>query len=107
MVLGRARLQPCRPEPINTRALALRKKSVSYLLLGGAALQCVRENSFSHSLVEPSTGECSPGGATELSPALQRWEKWKERFKSRRDDRSSHFSAAAMACLECGRVANL
>jgi hypothetical protein len=29
----------------------------------------------------------SPGGATELSPALQRWEKWNKRIKSRRDDR--------------------
>src|ERR1019366_4869919 len=55
VVLGRARLQP-------------------RLILGGAALQCVRENSFSHSLVEPSTGECSPGGATEvLTSALRQW----------------------------------
>jgi len=29
----------------------------------------------------------SPGGATNLSPALQRWENGKKRFKSRRDDR--------------------
>jgi hypothetical protein len=58
-----------------------------HVILGGAALQCVRENSFSDSRVERSTGECGPGGATELSPALQRWEKWKERLKSRRDDR--------------------
>src|ERR1017187_1621806 len=35
------------------------------------------------------TMEFSPGGATELSPALQRWEKWSTRFKSRRDDRVS------------------
>src|ERR1039458_8777014 len=32
-------------------------------------------------------GKPSPGGATELSPALQRWEEWQERFKSRRDGR--------------------
>src|ERR1019366_10136244 len=32
------------------------------------------------------TMEFSPGGTTELSPALQRWEKWSTRFKSR-DDR--------------------
>jgi hypothetical protein len=29
----------------------------------------------------------SLGGATDLSPALQRWEKWKKPLKSRRDDR--------------------
>src|SRR5208282_2715420 len=28
----------------------------------------------------------SPGGANELSSALQRWEEWEERPKSRRDD---------------------
>jgi hypothetical protein len=38
--------------------------------------RCVRENSFLGNLVEPNTGEFSPEGATELSPALQRWEKW-------------------------------
>jgi hypothetical protein len=70
----------------------------------------VRENSFSDSLVEPSTEESSPGGASANSPALQRrekwkkwasprgttevlthtlqrWGEWKETFKSRRDDR--------------------
>jgi len=52
LLLGRARLH------------RLRKNSTLHLILGGAAFQCVRENSFSHSLVEPSTGECSPGGAT-------------------------------------------
>ncbi len=31
--------------------------------------------------------QSSPGGTTELSPALQRWERWKEKLKSRRDDR--------------------
>jgi hypothetical protein len=30
----------------------------------------------------------SPGGASELSPALQRWEKGNRGFKSRRDDRA-------------------
>jgi hypothetical protein len=36
----------------------------------------------------PSTPnrEHSPGGATELNPALQRWEKWKKWLKSRRDN---------------------
>jgi len=29
----------------------------------------------------------APEGRPALSPALQRWEKWKERFKSRSDDR--------------------
>jgi len=33
------------------------------------------------------TTETSPGGATGNSPALQRWEEWKKRFKSWRDDR--------------------
>ena len=28
----------------------------------------------------------SPGGANDLSPALQRWVEWKKRIKSRRDD---------------------
>ena len=55
--------------------------------LDGAALQCVRKDLFSDTRVERSKGEFSPGGATELSPALQRWEKRKERLKSRRDDR--------------------
>jgi hypothetical protein len=30
-------------------------------------------------------GELPPGGATDNSPALQRWETWEELFKSRRD----------------------
>ena len=70
----------------------------------------MRENSFSDSLVEPSTEESRPGGASANSPALQRrekwkkcasprgttevlkhtlqrWGEWKETFKSRRDDR--------------------
>ncbi len=38
-------------------------------------------------IVKTRTGEFSPGGATELSPALQRWEKRKKWIKSRRDDR--------------------
>src|ERR1019366_1528577 len=75
MVLGRARLH------------RLRKNSMLLAILGGAALQCVRENSFLGNPVERNARKSSPGGATELSPALQRWEKWKERFKSRRDDR--------------------
>jgi hypothetical protein len=58
------------------RLHSLLKNSISHLILGGAALQCVRENSFLGNPVEPSTGEFSPEGATELSPALQRWEKW-------------------------------
>jgi hypothetical protein len=28
--------------------------------------------------VERNARKSSPGGATELSPALQRWEKWKK-----------------------------
>src|ERR1039458_143368 len=75
MVLGRARLH------------RLRKNSMLLAILGGAALQCVRENSFVGNALERNPRKSSPGGATELSPALQRWEKWKERFKSRRDDR--------------------
>src|ERR1035441_8303392 len=63
------------------------KTCLARLLLGGAALQCVRENSFLGNPVERNSRKSSPGGATELSPALQRWEKWKEGFKSRRDDR--------------------
>jgi hypothetical protein len=38
----------------------------------------VRENSFLGNPVERNARKSSPGGATELSPALQRWEKWKE-----------------------------
>src|ERR1019366_6584743 len=75
MVLGRARLH------------RLRKNSMLLAILGGAALQCVRENSFLGNPVERNARKSSPGGATELSPALQRWEMWKEKFKSRRDDR--------------------
>ena len=52
-----------------------------HLILGAAALQCVRANSFSDSLVERSKEECSPGGASANSPALQRREKW-ERYAS-------------------------
>ena len=47
----------------------------------------MRENSFLGNPVERNARKSSPGGATELSPALQRWAKWEERFKSRRDDR--------------------
>ena|ERR1019366_4044110 len=31
------------------------------------------ENSFSGDPVERNAGDCSPGGANQLSPALQRW----------------------------------
>ena len=47
---------------------------------------CVRENSFLGNPVEGNARKSSPGGANELSPALQRWEKRAQRFKSRRDD---------------------
>ena len=60
---------------------------VGGVLWGGAALQCVRENSFSSNPVERNVPESSPGGASELSPALQRWEKRRKLIKSRRDDR--------------------
>jgi len=40
-------------------------------------LQWVREKWFSATLVERSPGASSPARATKLSPALQRWEKWK------------------------------
>src|ERR1035438_4489045 len=40
-----------------------------------AGLQYVRENSLSGNPVEQSVREFSPGGAAELSPALQRWER--------------------------------
>jgi hypothetical protein len=40
---------------------------------GRAALQCVRENSFSGNPVERRTAKSSPGGSNQLSPALQRW----------------------------------
>jgi len=43
-----------------------------------AALKCVRENLFLGNSVEGSARESSPGGASQLSPALQRWEKWKK-----------------------------
>jgi|ERR1035441_9054661 hypothetical protein len=43
----------------------LRKRSALYSILGGAALQCVRENSSSRHRVEQSTAEHSPGGAFE------------------------------------------
>src|ERR1019366_3933042 len=42
---------------------------------------------FSGNPVERSALESSPGGAIELSPALQRWGQWEKRFKSRRKDR--------------------
>jgi hypothetical protein len=76
----------CLPHP-SAGFSRLRKNSMSRLIWGGAALQCVRENSFLGNPVEQNARKSSPGGATELSPALQRWVKWKERFKSRRDDR--------------------
>jgi hypothetical protein len=66
----------------NSPALQRREKWKGYVSPGGTtelspALQCVRENSFSGSLVEPSTEESSPGGTSANSPALQRREKWK------------------------------
>jgi hypothetical protein len=42
------------------------------------AFQCVRENWFLGDSVERGARESSPGGANQLSPALQRWEKWEE-----------------------------
>jgi hypothetical protein len=44
----------------------------------------------SASAAQHRAGECkgsSPGGANDISPPLQRWDKWQERAKSRRDDR--------------------
>ena len=64
--------------PVKTRRSRPRKKSMSHLILGGAALQCVRGNWFFGNPVERRAREFSPGGANQLSPALQRWEKWKE-----------------------------
>src|SRR5260370_7071435 len=43
-----------------------------------------------------SDAESRPGGASELSPALQRWEKWKKLSKSRRDDRPSSYAAHSL-----------
>ena len=37
-----------------------------------------RENSFSDDPVEGNARDSSPGGANQLSPALQRWGKWKK-----------------------------
>jgi hypothetical protein len=37
--------------------------------------------------LEPPARKSSPGGAHQSSLALQRWEQWKKRFKSRRDGR--------------------
>ena len=42
------------------------------------AFQCVRENWFLGDSVERGARESSPGGANQLSPALQRWEKVEE-----------------------------
>jgi hypothetical protein len=41
---------------------------------------------FSAGGVSPISRESSPEGAIQNSPALHRWENWKTRFKSRRDD---------------------
>ena len=60
------------------RLYSLMNNSILFLLLGGATLQCVRENSFSSNLVERSTAESSPGRATKFSPPLQRWESKKK-----------------------------
>jgi hypothetical protein len=46
----------------------------------------VRENSLSGNSVERNLGESSPGGANQLSPALQRGVGWEKSVKSRRDD---------------------
>jgi len=51
------------------------------------ALQDVRETHFRTIQWNQLVRRCSPGGAFELSPALQRWVKWRKRFKSRRDGR--------------------
>src|ERR1017187_3991696 len=75
------------------------KTCLARLLLGGAALQWVRENSFLGNPVERNARKSSPRGATELSPALQRWEKWEKRFNARRTTEFSPplFSASIAA----------
>src|SRR6266403_3425757 len=44
----------------------------------------VHEDQLLAQSVERNVRECCPGGANQLSPALQRWERWNERLKSRR-----------------------
>jgi hypothetical protein len=46
-------------------------------------------NSFSAQSGGIAVQNPSPGGASDISPALQRWGKWEELSKSRRDDRVS------------------
>src|ERR1035438_10356872 len=59
-----------------------------FLGRSAASAVCVRARRLRASQwLERKDVESSPEGATELSPALQRWEEWQERFKSRRDGR--------------------
>jgi len=61
--------------------------------------------------VHPNLSEANPSklsaqegaakrGASELSPALQRWEKWKKLIKSRRDDRVLTSALRKWSCLQ-------
>ena len=54
--------------------------------LGGAALQCLRESIFRRNSGDKTFVGSSPGGASELSPALQRGVVSKKSAKSRRGD---------------------
>jgi lipopolysaccharide assembly LptE-like protein len=47
--------------------------------------------------------ESSPGGTSEISPALQRWEQWKKRLQSGRDDRD--LSPKFVASREAAAIA--
>ena len=50
-------------------------------------LKSVRENCIHGEPVEHKLIKPAPEGANQLSPALERWEKWSKTFKSRKDDR--------------------
>src|SRR6267142_3304477 len=65
----------------------LHPRRILELILGRAAIKRVLENAFSDNPMEPAVRISSPGGGDLDYPALQRWEKVEETFKSRRDDR--------------------
>jgi hypothetical protein len=60
---------------------------------------------FSPEEVRPVAREFSSGGTTQNSPALQRWEEWKRRFKSRRDNQQRTTTMAATQFLRSLRAA--
>src|ERR1035437_4020724 len=83
-------------------------------LVSPQKVSCARKKCrFSSPRIQPLR-ESSPGGATELSPALQRWGKWNKRYQVPEVRPSSHAyplrvvgrSQLCDVCRDCQKVSH-